>query len=114
MEVVISFFRDTLSGWTYFFVVVVSMFSAFVLLGVLGDKKKAEVQKELKRIREDDLREGRSAAKAALEGKQVISAMPNQAPVAATIVQQDIVKTEEAPAVLEISSATTGAATEIK
>ena len=109
MDGIISFFRDTLSGWPYLFVVIISLFFGFVFIGILGDKKKEEVQKELKRIRADDLREGRSAAKAALEGKQVISSLPNQvAPPPATIVQQDVVKTEEAPAVLEISSENIG------
>ena len=79
MDLLISFFRDVLDGWIYFINFIVNSFIILVLVGIMGDKKKAEIQKELREKREYELLTGISAKKAAMEGKQIISVAEDSA-----------------------------------
>lgn len=79
MDFLISFFRDTLSGWLYFVNFVVNAFIILVCVGIIGDKKKAAIQKALREKREYELITGISAKKASMEGKQIISVVEEAA-----------------------------------
>jgi len=83
MELIVSFFRDTLSGWVYFLNLVLNLFIIMVCVGIMGDKKKAEIQKAIRERREYELVTGISAKKAAMEGKQVISVLEDETNVVA-------------------------------
>jgi len=80
MELIISFFRDVLSGWLYFLNFVINMIVILACVGVMGDRKKAETQKAIREKKQYELVTGISAKKAALEGKQIISVQEEEKP----------------------------------
>ena len=108
MDLLISFFRDTLSGWLYFVNFIINAFLILVFVGIMGDKRKAEIQRALRAKREYELVTGISAKKAAMEGKQIISVLEESSPpeketpkVAEKLELNDessVVKSEAAPA----------------
>lgn len=51
MDLIINFFKDTLSGWTYVVTVVISVFLILVIIGYLGDRQKRKLEEELKKAR---------------------------------------------------------------
>lgn len=51
MDFIINFLKDTLSGWTYVIVVVLSIFFILVIIGYLGDRQKRKLQDELDKAR---------------------------------------------------------------
>jgi len=79
-----------------------------VFVGIMGDKRKAEIQRALRAKREYELVTGISAKKAAMEGKQIISVLEESSPpeketpkVAEKLELNDessVVKSEAAPA----------------
>lgn len=48
MELVISFFRDTLNGPLYYIVLVLSVFFIFAIIGYLSEKKMKQIMEESK------------------------------------------------------------------
>jgi hypothetical protein len=80
MELIIAFFRDVLSGWLYFVNFTINLIIILACVGVMGDKKKAEIQKAIREKKEYELVTGISAKKAALEGKQIISVEEDEKP----------------------------------
>lgn len=51
MDFIINFLKDTLSGWTYAIVVILSIFFILVIIGYLGDRQKRKLQEELNKAR---------------------------------------------------------------
>lgn len=51
MDFIINFLKDTLSGWTYVIVVVLSIFFILVIIGYLGDRQKRKLHDELEKAR---------------------------------------------------------------
>lgn len=51
MDFIINFLKDTLSGWTYWLVVVISVFFILVIIGYLGDRQKRKLSLELQKAR---------------------------------------------------------------
>ncbi len=88
MNVVVDFFRDTLSGWPYFFNLIICLILILAMMGILGDKKKNETMKQLREQRKKELEEGIADKKAAMEGKQIISV--ETAPVVTTNVNPEV------------------------
>ncbi len=72
---VISFFRDTLTGFWYLVYVLCCIFFIFVLLGVVGDRKRAVIEEKIKKKRKEDIVSGREAMLAARQSKQILDVM---------------------------------------
>ena len=75
MNFVISFFRDTISGFWYFIYIILCIFFIFVLLGIVGDRKRAVIAKKLKEKKAQDIASGKEARIAAMESKQILDVM---------------------------------------
>ncbi len=75
MNFVISFFRDTISGFCYFIYIILCIFFIFVLLGIVGDRKRAVIAKKLKEKKAQDIASGKEARIAAMESKQILDVM---------------------------------------
>lgn len=75
MNFVISFFRDTISGFWYFLYIILCIFFIFVLLGIVGDRKRAVIAKKLKEKKAQDIASGKEARIAAMESKQILDVM---------------------------------------
>ena len=75
MYFVISFFRDTISGFWYFLYIILCIFFIFVLLGIVGDRKRAVIAKKLKEKKAQDIASGKEARIAAMESKQILDVM---------------------------------------
>ena len=75
MNFVISFFRDTISGFWYFIYIILCIFFIFVLLGIVGDRKSAVIAKKLKEKKAQDIASGKEARIAAMESKQILDVM---------------------------------------
>ena len=78
MDIVISFFRDTISGFWYFLYIVLCIFLIFVILGVVGDRKRAIISEKLKEKRRRDIESGRASEIAARESKQILDVMSDE------------------------------------
>ena len=75
MNFVISFFRDTISGFWYFLYIILCIFFIFVLLGIVGDRKRAVIADKLKEKKARDIASGKEARIAAMESKQILDVM---------------------------------------
>lgn len=75
MNFVISFFRDTISGFWYFIYIILCIFFIFVLLGIVGDRKRAVIADKLKEKKARDIASGKEARIAAMESKQILDVM---------------------------------------
>ena len=75
MDVVIFFFRDTLSGWLYFLYVVVCLVLIFSMLGKVAEKSRSLAIEKLKAEKRRQLESGEAALKASMEGKQIINVL---------------------------------------
>ena len=75
MNFVISFFRDTISGFWYFLYIILCIFFIFVLLGIVGDRKRVVIAKKLKEKKAQDIASGKEARIAAMESKQILDVM---------------------------------------
>ena len=53
MDFIINFLKDDISGWTYFFVVIFSLFFILVIIGYLGDRQKLKLEAELNKARQN-------------------------------------------------------------
>lgn len=78
MDIVISFFRDTISGFWYFLYIVLCIFLIFVILGFVGDRKRAIISEKLKEKRRRDIESGKASAIAARESKQILDVMSEE------------------------------------
>ena len=111
MDFIISFFRDDVAGFWYVLYILACIFFIFVLLGIVGDRKRAVIAEKLKEKRARDIASGEVARIAALESKQVLDVLddttlnPN-ANIDNNNLQntENLAKKEEVPAVLTISS----------
>ena len=111
MDFIISFFRDDVAGFWYVLYILACIFFIFVLLGIVGDRKRAAIAEKLKEKRARDIASGEVARIAALESKQVLDVLddttlnPN-ANIDNNNLQntENLAKKEEVPAVLTISS----------
>ena len=75
MDYIITFFRDTISGFWYFVYIIVCIFFIFVLLGIVGDRKRAVIEENLKKKKAMDIASGKEAKIAAMETKQILNVM---------------------------------------
>lgn len=69
---VIEFFRDTLSGFTYYLYLLSCIFVFFFVLGIVADRKREAINNKLKEKKKYDIESGKEAAIAAMETKQVL------------------------------------------
>ena len=114
MDIVISFFRDTISGFWYFLYIVLCIFLIFVILGVVGDRKRAIISEKLKEKRRRDIESGRASEIAARESKQILDVMSDEElkgsngealnNAQSSNDTDSLVKKEEAPSVLVIGA----------
>lgn len=104
---IIAFFRDMHGIW-YILWVVVCVFLQFVLMGIVGDRKRQLIQKDLLAKRKYDIESGKVAAEAAMANKQILDVMteeelrgedPTEPPT-----EKDLTKKEEAPQTLVIGA----------
>ncbi len=79
MDLILVFFRDTLSGIWYFLYLALCIFIVFYLLGVVGDRKRAAIAVKLKEKKTYDIESGREAEIAAKQTKQIIGVLEDQA-----------------------------------
>lgn len=116
MEILISFFRDFLSGFVYYLYVALCIFAFFYVFGFVANRKRKAINDKLKEKKQYDIASGREAAIAAMESKQVLNVEEdpdqegNTAPAEATTeapAQEDPAKKEEVPAVMVINSSDT-------
>lgn len=103
------------------------IFFIFVLLGVVGDRKRAAITEKLKEKKAQDIASGKEAKIAAMESKQILDVMEDPIPTTSTVgssvpsngvtnTNEEIVKKDEVPSVLVIGADTgsnTGAKVEI-
>lgn len=75
MDYIVAFFRDTISGFWYFVYIIVCIFFIFVLLGIVGDRKRAVIEENLKKKKAMDIASGKEAKIAAMETKQILNVM---------------------------------------
>lgn len=59
MDFIINFLKDTLSGWMYVLVVILSIFFILVIIGYLGDRQKRKLNDELEKAK-SNVRVGKS------------------------------------------------------
>lgn len=79
MNFIISFFRDTIDGGWYLVYILVCIFFIFVLLGIVGDRKRAVIEAKLKEKKAQDIASGKEAKIAARESKQILDVMDDNA-----------------------------------
>ena len=70
--IIISFFRDFLSGWKYVLYVLVCIFLQFSLYGIIADRKRRVIEEGLQAKKKRDIESGKEAEKAALADKQIL------------------------------------------
>ena len=115
--IVLELFRDIFDGIFYWLYLAGCIFAFFYVLGIVGDNKRAKINKKLKEKKTYDIESGREAAIAAMETKQVLS-VDEEAANGMSIADMangnnkvDAMKKdgqEEVPAVLELSSGDQG------
>lgn len=71
----ISFFKDYVDGVWYFLFILLCIFFIFVLLGIVGDRKRRAIADMLKEKRSYDIASGKVARIAAMESKQILDVM---------------------------------------
>lgn len=71
--IVIQLFRDVLDGVWYWLYLLVCIFAFFYVLGIIGDNKRAKINKKLKEKKTYDIESGKEAAIAAMETKQILT-----------------------------------------
>lgn len=111
MDFIISFFRDDVTGFWYVLYILMCIFFIFVLLGIVGDRKRAVIAEKMKEKRKRDIASGEVARIAALESKQILSVLEeekkdlnNTGSDNAVANTDDLSTKEEVPAVLTIDS----------
>lgn len=115
MDIVISFFRDTISGIWYALYILLCILIIFVILGVVGDRKRAIISEKLKEKRRRDIESGKASQIAARESKQILDVMSdeelkgenNSAPSEGSnspLSTENLAKKDEAPSVLVLGS----------
>lgn len=110
MDFIISFFRDTIDGFWYVLYILVCLFFIFVLLGIVGDRKRAVITEKLKEKKARDIASGKEAMIAARESKQILDVMSdvpeetNRTSQTNSVPSEDLTKKEEAPSVLVIGA----------
>ena len=72
MQIIIEFFRDTLSGIVYVLYLIFCIIAFFYTLGIVGDRKRKMIEVKLKEKKAYDIASGKEAAIAAMETKQVL------------------------------------------
>lgn len=99
---IIEFFRDTISGPLYFIYLIICLIIFFALLGVVGDRKRYEIEEKLKAKKKYDIESGKEAEIAALESKQVLDVLTEEK-------QEEITEEvkEEQPSVIVLDSTNT-------
>ena len=101
---IIAFFRD-MSGIWYVLWVVMCVFLQLVLVGIVGDRKRAVINNDLLIKRKYDIESGKVAEEAARASKQVLDVMSDEelkGDQAKT--EEDLTKKEEVPQTLVIGS----------
>ena len=96
--IVVTFFRDILSGPLYFLYVLVCVFLQFALYGIVADRKRKLIQQGLQEKKARDIESGKEAEKAAMADKQILDVMEDEEE------EEDLTKKEEAPSVLVIGA----------
>lgn len=111
MDFIISFFRDGIAGFWYILYILICIFFIFVLLGVVGDRKRAVIAEKMKEKRKRDIESGEVARIAALESKQVLNVLEDKTDNLqntnddnAVTSSEELATKEEVPAVLTIDS----------
>ena len=77
---ILEFFRDFLSGITYWIYLAACIFAFFFVLGIVSDRKRIAISDKLKEKKSYDIKSGREAAIAAMETKQVLDVMAKETP----------------------------------
>lgn len=72
MELFVTFFRDTLSGFFYFIYLIFCIFFFFYVYGFVAKRKRNAINEKLKEKKQYDIESGREAQIAAMETKQVL------------------------------------------
>lgn len=72
MELFVTFFRDTLSGFFYFIYLIFCIFFFFFVFGFVAKRKRNAINEKLKQKKQYDIESGREAQIAAMETKQVL------------------------------------------
>jgi len=96
--IVVTFFRDILSGPLYFLYVLICVFLQFALYGIVADRKRKLIQQGLQEKKARDIESGKEAEKAAMADKQILDVMEDEEE------EEDLTKKEEAPSVLVIGA----------
>lgn len=107
MDFIIVLFRDKISGFWYFLYILACIFFMFVLLGIVGDRKRKVIADRLKEKKKRDIESGKEAQIAAMESKQVLDVMKDPAQDGTAQNSTDtgeLAKKEEAPTVLVIGA----------
>ncbi len=104
---IIAFFRDMHGIW-YVLWVTMCVFLQFVLLGIVGDRKRQIINADLLAKRKIDIESGKVAEEAAKATKQVLDVMTEEElrgeePTEPTT-EKDLTKKEEAPQTLVIGA----------
>ena len=97
--IVVTFFRDILSGPLYFLYVLICVFLQFALYGIVADRKRKLIQQGLQEKKARDIESGKEAEKAAMADKQILDVMEDEPEE-----EEDLTKKEEAPSVLVIGA----------
>ena len=101
---IIAFFRD-LSGIWYILWVLMCIFFQFVLLGIVGDRKREVIHADLMAKRKMDIESGKVAEEAAKATKQILDVMTDEelkGEEPTTEAEKDLTKKEEVPQTLVI------------
>ena len=104
--VIIEFFRDYLSGLTYWIYLAACIFIFFYILGMISDRKRIAISNKLKEKKTYDIKSGREAAIAALETKQILDVMSKEQASTPPQVDNSVPgqQKEEVPQVMVINS----------
>lgn len=97
MNLLVEFFRDTLSGIWYFLYLMLCILMIFFVLGIVADRKRQMINQKLKEKKTYDIESGKEAKIAAMESKQVLSARTKEEN------SQDNEQKQEEPIVLNSS-----------
>ena len=95
-------FIQSISGIWYVLYVIVLVFIQLSLFGIVADRKRKLIQKELMEKRERDIESGEEAAKAAMADKQILDVMDDDDEEVSSTEEEP--KKEEAPKVLVIGA----------
>ena len=99
--IIISFFRDFLSGWKYVLYVLVCIFLQFSLFGIIADRKRKVIAEALQAKKKRDIESGKEAEKAALADKQILDVYDETTEKEETS-KEEVSTDEDAPQVLVI------------